>query len=70
MTVDAVNSDIFDDDKITGIVCVWFVGERLERVRSLTTELLNMRRIPETPKQILWKSRVNTRRFSMRWSMH
>src|SRR6187549_268898 len=33
MTVDAVNTDIFDDDKITGIVCVWFVGEKLERVR-------------------------------------
>ena len=33
MTVDAVNTDIFEDDKITGIVCVWFVGEKLERVR-------------------------------------
>jgi len=33
MTVDAVNTDIFDDDKITGIVCAWFVGEKLERVR-------------------------------------
>ena len=33
MTVDAVNTDIFDDDKITGVVCVWFVSERLERVR-------------------------------------
>ena len=33
MTVDAVNTDIFDDDKITGIICVWFVGEKLERVR-------------------------------------
>ena len=33
MTVDAVNTDIFDDDNITGIVCVWFVGEKLERVR-------------------------------------
>ena len=33
MTVDAVNTDIFDDDKITGIVCVWFMGEKLERVR-------------------------------------
>ena len=33
MTVDAVNTDIFDDNKITGIVCVWFVGEKLERVR-------------------------------------
>ena len=33
MTVDAVNTNIFDDDKITGIICVWFVGEKLERVR-------------------------------------
>ncbi len=33
MTVDAVNTDIFDDDRITGIICVWFVGDKLERVR-------------------------------------
>jgi uncharacterized protein YodC (DUF2158 family) len=33
MTVDTVNTDIFDDSKITGILCVWFVGEKLERVR-------------------------------------
>ena len=33
MTVDTVNTDIFDDDKVTGILCVWFVGEKLERVR-------------------------------------
>jgi uncharacterized protein YodC (DUF2158 family) len=33
MTVDAVNTDIFDDNKITGIVCVWFDGDRLQRVR-------------------------------------
>src|SRR5437868_13329300 len=33
MTVDTVNTDIFDDDKITGLLCVWFVGEKLERVR-------------------------------------
>ena len=33
MTVDTVNTDIFDDDKITGMLCVWFVGEKLERVR-------------------------------------
>jgi len=33
MTVDTVNSDIFDDDKITGVLCVWFVGDKLERVR-------------------------------------
>lgn len=33
MTVDSVNTSIFDDTKITGIVCVWFVGDKLERVR-------------------------------------
>jgi uncharacterized protein YodC (DUF2158 family) len=33
MTVDTVNTDIFDDDKITGVLCVWFVGDRFERVR-------------------------------------
>lgn len=33
MTVDTVNTDIFDDNKITGVLCTWFVGEKLERVR-------------------------------------
>jgi uncharacterized protein YodC (DUF2158 family) len=33
MTVDTVNTDVFDDDKVIGILCVWFVGEKLERVR-------------------------------------
>src|SRR4030095_3580868 len=33
MTVDAVNTDIFDDNKVTGIVCVWFLGEKLQRLR-------------------------------------
>jgi uncharacterized protein YodC (DUF2158 family) len=33
MTVDTVNTDIFDDNRITGVLCVWFVGEKLERVR-------------------------------------
>jgi len=33
MTVDAVNTDIFDDNKLTGIVCVWFDGDKLQRVR-------------------------------------
>ena len=33
MTVDTVNTDIFDDNKITGVSCVWFVGEKLVRVR-------------------------------------
>jgi uncharacterized protein YodC (DUF2158 family) len=33
MTVDTVNTDIFDDDKVTGILCAWFVGDKLERGR-------------------------------------
>jgi len=33
MTVDAINTDIFDDSKFTGVVCVWFVGDKLQRVR-------------------------------------
>jgi uncharacterized protein YodC (DUF2158 family) len=33
MTVDAVNTSIFDDNVVAGIVCVWFVGDKLERVR-------------------------------------
>jgi len=33
MTVDTVNTDIFDDNKVTGILCAWFVGDRLERAR-------------------------------------
>lgn len=33
MTVDTVNTSIFDDDKITGVLCAWFDGEKLQRVR-------------------------------------
>jgi hypothetical protein len=33
MTVDTVNTDIFDDNKVTGILCVWFTGNKLERAR-------------------------------------
>jgi uncharacterized protein YodC (DUF2158 family) len=33
MTVDTVNTDIFDDDKVTGVLCAWFVGVKLERAR-------------------------------------
>jgi len=33
MTVDPVNTDVFDDSKITGLFCVWFFGEKLERMR-------------------------------------
>ena len=33
MTVDTVNTDIFDDNKVTGLLCAWFVGDKLERAR-------------------------------------
>ena len=33
MTVDTVNTDIFDDNKVTGVLCAWFVGDKLERAR-------------------------------------
>jgi len=33
MTVDTVNTDVLDDNKVTGIFCVWFIGDKLERVR-------------------------------------
>ena len=33
MTVDTVNTDIFDDEKMTGVLCAWFDGTKLERVR-------------------------------------
>jgi uncharacterized protein YodC (DUF2158 family) len=33
MTIDTVNTDIFDDDKMTGLLCVWFAGEVMHRVR-------------------------------------
>ncbi len=33
MTVDTVNTDILDDSKVTGVLCAWFVGAKLERAR-------------------------------------
>jgi len=33
MTVDTVNTDVLDDNRVTGVVCVWFIGDKLERVR-------------------------------------
>jgi uncharacterized protein YodC (DUF2158 family) len=33
MTIDTVNTDIFDDDKMTGLLCVWFASEVMHRVR-------------------------------------
>jgi len=47
MTVDAVNTDIFDDSKVTGIVCVWFLGEKLQRVR-FEPAALEPARLPKT----------------------
>ena len=48
MTVDSVNTSIFDDNKVTGIVCVWFVGERLERVR-FEPDAIEPVRVQKTP---------------------
>jgi uncharacterized protein YodC (DUF2158 family) len=64
MTVDTVNTDIFDDNKITGILCVWFVGEKLERVR------FDYGAIEPAPLQktgVRRKRPANTRWFWMRW---
>jgi uncharacterized protein YodC (DUF2158 family) len=47
MTVDAVHTDIFDDDKVTGIVCVWFLGEALQRVR-FECDAIEPARLPKT----------------------
>ncbi len=47
MTVDTVNTDIFDDDKVTGVLCAWFVGEKLERVR-FDHRAIEPARLPES----------------------
>ena len=47
MTVDAVNTDIFDDNKVTGIVCVWFDGDKLQRVR-FHHDAIELARLPKT----------------------
>jgi uncharacterized protein YodC (DUF2158 family) len=52
MTVDAVNTSIFDDSRITGVVCAWFVGQKLERFRFEpgALELANPREVsPASP---------------------
>lgn len=33
MTIDTVNTDVFDDDKVTGLLCAWFVDDVMMRVR-------------------------------------
>ena len=67
MTVDAVNTDIFDDDKITGVVCVWFVSERLERVRFDCKAIKHVR-FTKRLKEPCWSSPDNTMWFWIRWS--
>ena len=47
MTVDAVHTDIFDDSKVTGVVCVWFLGEELQRVR-FECDAIEPARLPKT----------------------
>jgi uncharacterized protein YodC (DUF2158 family) len=47
MTVDAVHTDIFDDGKVTGVVCVWFLGEELQRVR-FECDAIEPARLPKT----------------------
>ena len=51
MTVDTVNTDIFDDNKITGILCVWFVGEKLQRVRFDHMAIEPLRSQPKSPRK-------------------
>jgi uncharacterized protein YodC (DUF2158 family) len=48
MTVDAVHTDIFDDSKVTGVVCVWFLGEELQRVR-FECDAIEPARLQKTP---------------------
>src|SRR5260221_1965985 len=55
MTVDTVNTDIFDDNKITGVLCVWFVGEKLERVR------FDRRAIEPVQAQVAWSEKEAAR---------
>jgi uncharacterized protein YodC (DUF2158 family) len=69
MTVDTVNTDIFDDNKITGVLCVWFVGEKLERVRFDHSAIEPLRFQKISPRKRVWKKpRLNIRRSLMRWS--
>jgi uncharacterized protein YodC (DUF2158 family) len=71
MTVDTVNTDIFDDNKITGVLCVWFAGEKLERVRfdHRAIEHLRLQKtFSRKKKHARRRPRVITRRFLMRWS--
>ena len=74
MTVDLVNTSIFDDNKVTGIVCVWFVGDRLERVRFEPDAIEPVRKqkdsFEEKNRRLRRKPLANTRWFLTRWSPH
>jgi uncharacterized protein YodC (DUF2158 family) len=58
MTVDAVNTSIFDDNEITGIICVWFVGETLQRARFGRHVLEAVRTKPAARKRTLRQGEV------------
>jgi uncharacterized protein YodC (DUF2158 family) len=55
MTVDTVNTDIFDDNKVTGVLCAWFVGDKLERARfdSGAIGLAPLQDVPPEKKETL-----------------
>ena len=70
MTVDTVNTDILDDNKITGVLCVWFVGENLSECGSITglSSPYDCKKPLQEKKERAWrKLRVITRWFLMRW---
>ena len=72
MTVDTVNTDIFDDNKVTGILCVWFVGEKLERVRfdHRAIEPAPLQKIsPAKEPRLRRRQPANIKWFSMRWPL-
>ena len=52
MTVDTVNTDIFDDDKITGMLCVWFVGEKIRGVRFDHRAVEHAQLVKTSPQEI------------------
>jgi len=51
MTVDTVNTDIFDDDKITGILCAWFVATNWSERVSIRTRLPRRHRQTHLPRR-------------------
>jgi len=70
MTVDTVNTDIFDDNEITGVLFVWFVGKKLVRVRfdHRAIEPPHSRNTSsEENKRPRRKQRANTKSSLTRW---